>query len=166
MQNDAFAEADLTFDRFLDGRITAAQPRQGYRAAVDPVLLAAACTAKSGQSVLELGCGVGVASLCLGRRVTGLRQVGLEVQHGYAELARRNAGTNQIALTVVEGDLTQMPAELRAQSFDHVIANPPYFPAGGGTVAANAGREHAQREDTPLADWIAAAYRRLLPGEG
>lgn len=38
-----FPPEDCTFDRFLDGRLTVAQPRQGYRAAMDPVLLAAAC---------------------------------------------------------------------------------------------------------------------------
>ena len=31
-----------------------------------------------------------------------------------------------------------MPAALRARSFDHVIANPPYFGAGTGTAAADA----------------------------
>ena len=55
-----FAPEDLTQDRFLDGRLTVSQPRKGYRAAMDPVLLAAACPARPGQSVLELGCGAGV----------------------------------------------------------------------------------------------------------
>lgn len=159
-----FAQQDLSADRFLDGRLMIAQPKAGYRAAMDPVLLGAACPARAGQSVLELGCGAGVASLCLGYRVPDLRLCGLELQPAYADLARRNAGANGIGLEVFEGDLARMPAALRAMSFDQVIANPPYFAAGGGTAAADAGRERAQREATPLAEWIAAAYRRLLPG--
>ncbi|HEY0214175.1 MAG TPA: methyltransferase [Paenirhodobacter sp.] len=159
-----FAPDELTRDRFLDGRLMVAQPRHGYRAAMDPVLLAAACAARPGQAVLELGCGAGVASLCLGWRVPDARLTGLELQPAYADLARRNAAGNAIGLTVLDGDLARMPAGLRAQSFDHVIANPPFFGAGTGTAAADAGRERAQREETALLDWVRAGYRRLCPG--
>lgn len=159
-----FGPGDLTLDKFLDGRLMVAQPRHGYRAAMDPVLLAAACPARTGESVLELGCGAGVASLCLGWRVPDLALTGLELQPAYAQLARDNAARNGIALQVVEGDLAQMPAGLRAQSFDHVIANPPYFAAGGGTAATDPGREIAQREATPLALWVQQGLRRLRPG--
>ena len=159
-----FTPQDLTQDGFLGGQLTIAQPRHGYRAAMDPVLLAAACPARAGQSVLELGCGAGVASLCLGHRVPGLRLVGLERQGDYAALAQANAQANGIALEVFEGDLRQPPAALRAQSFDHVIANPPYFTAAGGTAAADPGREAAQREETSQADWVTAALKRLHPG--
>ena len=157
-------DAALSEDGFLGGRLRIRQPREGYRAAMDPVLLAAAVPARAGQAVLELGCGAGVASLCLGRRVAGLRLFGVERQPGYAALARANAARNGIALAVAEGDLAALPAELRRLSFDHVIANPPYFPAGGGTPARDAGREAAQREETPLALWVAAGLRRLRPG--
>lgn len=154
----------LTDDGFLGGRLRILQPRQGYRAAMDPVLLAAAVPARAGDAVLELGCGVGVASLCLGLRVPGVLLCGVERQGDYAELARRNAARNGIALRVEEGDLARMPAVIRAQSFDHVIANPPYFPPGGGTPARDPGREAAQREETPMEAWIDAGLRRLRPG--
>ena len=155
-----FAEADLTRDAFLGGRVMAWQPKSGYRAATDPVLLAAAVDAHAGENVLELGCGVGVASLCLAVRVPGLALTGVERQPDYADLARRNAGA---AIQVVTADLTALPADLRQLSFDHVIANPPYYSANGGTPAQDAGREKALREDTPLAQWIGTASRRLKP---
>ena len=159
-----FDDAELTADAFLGGRVRALQPRTGYRAGIDPVLLAAAVPARSGEGVLELGCGAGVAALCLGRRVEGLRLTGLEVQTAYAALARRNASENGIALEVIEGDVARMPAALRARSFDHVIANPPYFPRASGTRAEDGGREAALREETPLAVWVSAGMRRLRPG--
>ena len=158
-----FRPEELTDDGFLGQRLRILQPRRGYRAATDPVLLAAAVPARSGDSVLELGCGAGVASLCLAARVSGLGQSALERQPAYAALARMNADRNGIGLTVVEGDLAAMPDGLR-HPFDHVIANPPYFVAGDGTAAGDAGREAAQREETPLAVWIDAATRRLAPG--
>jgi tRNA1(Val) A37 N6-methylase TrmN6 len=155
--------ADLTLDAFLGGRLHIWQPRAGYRAAMDPVLLSAAVPAAQGQRVLELGCGVGVASLCLGRRVPGLILTGVERQPAYAALARRNAEANGIALRVIEADLADPPPDLRAESFDQVLANPPYFPPGSGTLARDPGREAAQREDTPLAAWVDAGLRRLVP---
>ena len=69
-----------TRDAFLGGRVVLRQPRDGYRAATDPVFLAAACPAKSGDHVLELGCGVGAAALCLAARVAGLQILGVERQ--------------------------------------------------------------------------------------
>ena len=46
---------DVTVDDFLSGAIKVAQPKSGYRAGIDPILLAASIPAKSGQTVLELG---------------------------------------------------------------------------------------------------------------
>jgi tRNA1Val (adenine37-N6)-methyltransferase len=157
-----FAPDEVSDDKFLCGRLRLLQPRQGYRAATDPVLLAAACAAEPGQSVLDLGCGVGAASLCLGLRVPGLHLAGLELQPAYADLARQNAARNGIALTVVEGDIAAMPAALR-HGFDHVIANPPYYPPGG-TPSPITSRATAMQVDTPLSAWVEAASRRLHPG--
>jgi tRNA1Val (adenine37-N6)-methyltransferase len=157
-----FTPPELTDDGFLGGRLRIRQPRRGYRAATDPVLMAAAVPARPGQSVLDLGCGAGVASLCLATRVADLRLSGLERQPAYADLARENAALNSIRLDVVDGDLANLPASLR-QGFDHVMANPPYYARGSGTPATDDGREAAQREETPLAVWIDTATRRLAP---
>lgn len=157
-----FAAKDLSDDKFLGGRLRLLQPLKGYRAATDPVLLAAACPAGPGDSVLDLGCGVGAAALCLGLRVPDLTLAGLELQADYADLARQNAVRNDILLEVHEGDLSLLPAALR-RDFDHVIANPPYYPPEGSPSPIK-GRALAMRVDTPLADWVTAASRRLRPG--
>jgi tRNA1Val (adenine37-N6)-methyltransferase len=154
---------ELTRDVFLGGRLPIWQPRDGYRAATDPVLLAASVPASPGARVLELGCGVGVAMLSLATRVPGVILTGVERQGPYAALARRNAEAAGIAATVIDCDLTAMPAELRAQRFDFVLMNPPYFPPAA-PPARDPGRDLAQREDTPLDHWVDAALRRLEPG--
>ncbi|PKP68938.1 MAG: methyltransferase [Alphaproteobacteria bacterium HGW-Alphaproteobacteria-4] len=158
-----FSPEALSDDAFLGGRVQLLQPRAGFRAAMDAVLLAAACPARAGQSVFELGCGVGVASLCLGVRVPGLLLAGLELQADYADLARQNAARCGVPLAVFEGDLAAPPSALRARSFDHVLANPPFF-SHPGSAAADPGRETAQREATPLAVWVATGMRRLASG--
>ena len=149
-------------DDFLGGRLRIEQPATGYRAGADAVMLAAACPAGPGETVLELGCGAGVAALCLGARVPGLGLIGVERDPGYAALARANAARNQLPLQVVEADLSRLPADLRATSLDHVIMNPPFFPAG--TPSPDAARATARHEDTPLAAWLDVALKRLKPG--
>ncbi len=161
LRRDGFDEAELSHDAFLGGRLVIAQPKDGYRAGVDPVLLAASVPARAGDRVLDLGCGGGVAGLCVGARVPGVILTGLEVQPAYAELARRNALANDLALDVVTGDLAQMPDALRQQQFDHVIANPPYFDRRHSTAARDSDRELAMGEDLPLAGWVRAAARRV-----
>lgn len=158
-----FCDSELTCDDFLGGRLQLWQPRAGYRAGVDPVLLAAAVPATSGETVLELGCGAGAAILSLATRVPGIRATGVELQGDYAHLARRNATQNALALDVVQADLGDLPDELRQRQFDHVIANPPYYKPGAHSPANDPGRRIALGEQTPLSQWIEVAAKRLSP---
>jgi tRNA1Val (adenine37-N6)-methyltransferase len=157
-----FADADLTDDAFLCGRLHVLQPRLGYRAATDPVLLAACVPARPGDRVLDLGCGAGAASLCLALRVPGLVHQGLELQADYADLCRRNAQRNGIEMGVTVGNVADLPAALRVE-FDHVVANPPYYPSAGSPSPVP-GRDTALRVDTGIDVWVAAGLRRLRPG--
>ncbi len=160
-----FDDGDLTRDAFLGGRLHLRQPRRGYRAAIDPVLLAAFCPALPGQRALDLGCGCATAALCLAARVPALDLHGLELQAAYAALARRNADENGIAMQVHEGDLRRPPPELRALSFDLVLCNPPFHRRDAASPAADAGRDQALRErEAGLDEWVAAGLRRLAPG--
>ena len=154
---------DTSENAYLDGRLTIRQPAKGYRAGVDPVLLAASVPARTGESVLELGCGVGTAALCLAARVPNLALTGVELQPTYAALARENASSNALPLDVVEADLAALPSDLRQRQFTHVIANPPYFDRNAGNRASDTGREIAMGEDLPLATWVEIAARRLAP---
>ncbi|ETX30529.1 tRNA1(Val) (adenine(37)-N6)-methyltransferase [Roseivivax isoporae] len=164
MSDEAFADADLTQDAFLGGRVRLWQPRRGYRSGVDPVLLAASVAAVPGQRVLDLGCGAGAAMLCLGARVPGLDLTGVELQPAYARLARRNAADAECPARVVTADVAALPPDLRQETFDHVIANPPYFEPARRQGAADPGRETGLAGPTPLADWVATAARRTAHG--
>lgn len=150
----------LTEDRLLGGRVRLMQPRDGYRAAVDPVLLAAACPARPGQSVLDMGIGTGAATLALAARVPGLRLIGLEWRPQTAHLARRNMALNGVAATIAVGDAKRPP--LPPESVDHVLTNPPF--ASGGTPPPDPGRASAHVEGvTDLADWLKGCLRCLRP---
>lgn len=156
-----FPAEQLTRDKFLDGQLSIQQPKAGYRAATDPVFLAAACPAVSKQSVLDLGCGAGTAALCLAARVPDLDITGLELQSDYADLARINAEQNKIKMDVIRGDISDMPLVLKERMFDHVIMNPPFF--GPGARASDAGRAIARQASTDLATWLDVGLRRVRP---
>ncbi len=154
---------ELTQNDFLNGCVKIWQPQAGYRAGVDPVLLAASVPAQHGDRVLELGCGVGTAFLCLAARVDGLLIDAVELQSEYAALAHRNARENAVEATIWEADISELPAELRQRQFDHVLVNPPYFDRSSSTSAQDKGRDIAMGEETPLQDWVAVAAKRLAP---
>ena len=132
------------------------QPATGYRAGADPVFLAAAVPAKRGDHVLEFGCGVGIALLCLGNRVGDAHLIGVEIDRPTAELAAFNAQTNSIALEVFVASVAELPREVTDRVYDHVMMNPPYFEDGSGTLPVEDGNALGRYERIPLGIWIDA----------
>ena len=156
-----------TTDRVLDGRVVIAQPADGYRVAIDPVLLAAAVDAAPDAHVLDLGCGVGTAALCLAARLQEISITGLDREPVFIAFADANVVANACRDRVrcILGDLLSPPAELAPGSFDHVMANPPYLKQGTATVSAHSLKAAATAEGAAtLRHWIAAAARFLKPG--
>lgn len=157
----------LTEDSLLGGRVRLRQPAQGYRAAIDPVLLAATVPALAGEAVLDAGSGSGAATFCLAARVPGCRIVGLEIERALQRLASDNAMHNQLGprVEMIEGDLGRPPPRLVGASFDHVMTNPPHLAAARVTAPPGAmlARAHVERE-LDLAGWLGACLRMLKPG--
>jgi tRNA1(Val) A37 N6-methylase TrmN6 len=147
----------LTEDRLLGGRIRLRQPAQGYRVAIDPVLLAAAVPAEPQQLILDVGCGAGAAMMCLAARVPHSRVVGLEMERDFVRLAGDNLILNglEARASVMIGDLLQPPPRLSPGAFDHVMANPPFNQRGHSTPTATAAKSGATIEgDADLGAWV------------
>ena len=151
-------ERDLTEDVLLGGRVRLRQPRTGYRAATDPVLLAAAVSAPKGACVLDVGCGVGAAALCLSARLD-VQVHGIEMQADYAALAAVNAPD----MTVWVGDIFAPPPDITPIGFDWVITNPPFFDVAD-PASPNQGRDVARREAQGAQAWTMACLRRVRSG--
>jgi tRNA1(Val) A37 N6-methylase TrmN6 len=159
--------AAISEDSLLDGRVRLRQPVEGYRVAIDPVLLAAAVPAQAGESALDLGCGVGAAALCLLARVPELRVTGLELQADLVRLAGENARANGVAdrFLAVAGDLARPPPRLAPGTFHHVLCNPPHLPAERARPTRSPARDTAKREgEARLGDWVAGALTMVRPG--
>ena len=155
---------ETTTDSLLDGRVQIIQPRRGFRVAVDSVFLAAAVPTTPAGRVLDLGCGVGGAALCLLARCPDHHVTGIEQQPDYAALARRNAVLNQqqANFTVIEGRV-QDKNLLAAHDFDHAMMNPPYF-AAHDTASPHPDRDGANRQQDDLASWFKTIRRVVRPG--
>lgn len=163
---------DHTHDALLGGLVRLKQSRKGQRASADAVMLAAAVAAKSGARVLELGCGSGVAMLCLAARLKNVTVTGLELQPDLVALCTRNIAANgfEDRLSVHEGDIrARRIAGLTPSSFDQIFANPPYFDTARHRVSPHAGRAAARAaggEAADLGHWVAAMLRYAKPNAG
>jgi tRNA1(Val) A37 N6-methylase TrmN6 len=158
---DQIATSD---DMLLGGRVKLRQPLDGYRVAIDPVILAASVPAREQDRVLDLGCGTGAASLCLAARVPNCRIVGLERDRDIARLAAQNITSNDFdaRLSAIQGDLLAPPASLPPGSFTQVMANPPFLEAARASASPIAARAVAAVEsEAMLADWIDVALTML-----
>lgn len=154
---------DVTYDHLLGETISVTQPKTGFRVGTDAVLLGAAVSVNRGR-LLDLGAGVGGVSLCLARRLDQTQITAVELDPVMAALARRNAAANGFAgrLRVLTADIAKMPSVL-ADSFDHVVSNPPYHYAAG-TRPGNRRRALAHMGDGDgLADWVRAAVWAARP---
>jgi len=137
-----------TDDAFLGGALRILQPTHGYRAGLDALLLAASVT--SAARVLDVGAGVGVVGIAVAHRLVDAEVVLIERDPRLARLARANIVRNGLKqrVRVIEADVTgpfSILAELgvAAESFDHVLANPPYDTVGRCTVGRDKGASHA-----------------------
>ncbi|HEX9446567.1 MAG TPA: methyltransferase, partial [Dongiaceae bacterium] len=154
-------------DAFLGGRLSLRQPAEGYRAAIDPVLLAASVPAAAGARFVDLGCGVGTAGLCLLARVPGISCIGLDLQQMLVSLALENAAANGLAdrYQALCGSILAEPSLVDLRGADEAIANPPYLPRGEASISAHPVKALANVEsDAVLADWVAAAASIVRPG--
>lgn len=157
-------------DVFLGGALHILQPKSGYRAGIDAVLLAAAAQ-HGGGLIADLGAGVGVAGLSAASRLQDAHVRMIERQAGLVELALANIARNGMVNRVraVHSDLTGKAAELRDEfpddSFQTVLANPPFFTNGRGTssnVALKAAAHEMPESDLEL--WVRFAARIAEPG--
>ncbi|MBS0233338.1 MAG: methyltransferase [Proteobacteria bacterium] len=161
-------------DLFLGDALAVLQPRSGYRAGTDAVLLAAILRPEIvGESpVLDVGAGVGVVGLCVAARCPRTRVVLIEREPKLADLARLNVERNSLSMrvSVVETDIARASgaltaAEIPSESFPFVLANPPYHEEGRSTAAGDQLRaaSHQMPQDA-LEIWARFMNRMAAPG--
>ncbi len=152
----------LTTDGYLlNGRVRYAQPVDGYRTGIEPVLLAASIPARAGERVLEAGTGAGAGLLCLAARVPGVLGLGIEFDPAMAELARQNVTANGIdGISIATADIGAWHGD---RMFDHAFSNPPWHDPADTLPPGTRRRLATHEGEVPLEGWIAALRAVLRP---
>ncbi|MEM1088584.1 MAG: methyltransferase domain-containing protein [Pseudomonadota bacterium] len=154
---------EVTADAFLGGAVTVYQPKAGFRAGTDSVLLAAALDAETKGKALELGCGSGGALFPAAHRLVEMHFTGFECDEAALHRAQKGRIANgfEQRIDLILGDVQQMP-DAWENHFDLVFSNPPFFEAGTIQQPGN-GKESAYLESATLKDWIGAMLFALRP---
>ena len=139
-----------------------------FKFTIDAFLLAAFVNSKPGHTIIDLGTGNGVIPLLIAGQRPVTAVTGIEIQPDLADMARRSLLLNSLEdrIKILTADLRDLPDEVRPNSFDYVISNPPFFAVPNGVVSPNDALAHAKFEmSCSLADLLKAAAR-LVRGNG
>ena len=164
-KNFQLCEGERLDDLMKSGRMII-QHEKNFCFSMDSVLIAHFPKFKSKFKVLDLGTGTGVIPLLIADDVKKICAV--EINSQMAEIARRNVELNNLQekISVVEGDYRLHRDLFSAESFDLVIANPPYVPVKNGEVNKFQGVAFARHEFTAKLEDVVQAARFVLKFHG
>lgn len=111
------------------------QDTDDYAFSQDSVFLANMAKLSPSDAVLDLGCGSGILSTLALVKKHVKKAVGIELQPRVADMARDSAIQNglQDKFEVICADVKHIRSILKAESFDKVLCNPPYFTNSGNS---------------------------------
>ncbi len=176
------ADAGLSSDRFLGGRLLIDQPLSGgHRSGIDAVLLGASLPENKSGTLFDLGSGVGVAGLVALAHQPGLSVTLVDIDPDALRLATKNAGRNAVRIggatpqdmpnvpCVIEADVTLSGAARRStglqpQSADVVLTNPPFHDGAHSRPSPDRQKARAHMaDDATLRAWFETALWMLRP---
>ncbi len=152
----------ISRDSLFDGELICYQHQKGYRFSIDSVLLAHFVEVRRHDRILDLGTGCGIISLILLYRWRDqLNEVcGIEIQQDLADLARKNFQANDLEelARIMQGDIKKMATLTKAESYDKVVCNPPFYTPSSGRTNSNPEAQRARHQIlATLQDFLSAA---------
>ena len=152
-------------DEFLGGLLTLKQPIKGYRITSDSIFLAASISVKKGEKILDVGAGTGaILSFIAARLGEGIKTLtlhGVEIQDDLIALARENGPD---FISYFNGNIFRDIDGCKANCYDHVISNPPYYEKGKTNPSPYKTKAVAQGGDMVDLDlWIERSMRMVRP---
>lgn len=156
-----------TFDELWSGGPRFMQTEESFKLSTDSVLLADFANVRRAQSCLDLGSGAGVLCVLLAAKNLNSQITGIELQPNFADLSRLNIAENGMEdrLKIITADLREYKSLVKAERFDLVVSNPPYFAENSGYSAPIGHRAQAREEKScTLSDICAAAKWALRWG--
>ncbi len=124
---------------------------------MDSLLLADFCRIGSPGRILEPGAGTGIISVLLARKFPGARIIAVEVEPQAFNLLRHNILHNGLVDVIMplDRDIRYLAQSIAPDSFDVIIANPPYTRCGTGKKSPSVERQIARQDQTAsLPCWL------------
>jgi tRNA1Val (adenine37-N6)-methyltransferase len=141
-------QEDEKLDVWGNGPLRILQKKIGYRFSVDALILSDFVRIKDGERLLDLGTGCGILSLLLARANPHSTVTALELSPDLLDLADRNVALNHLSdrISLIRGDMCQIPRFLKKESFDLAVTNPPYRPLHSGRINPDPQKAMARHE--------------------
>ncbi len=144
------------------------QKRDGYRFAIDALLLADFVKAKAEDNIIDLGTGTGIIALLLASRFPSAKVTGIELQKSLFLLAQRNVKLNRFdARAFIERlPIADTPMRFKRENFDCIVSNPPYRRLMSGRINPEEEKAIARHELKTSLEEIIRAGEYLLNKRG
>ncbi len=157
---------ECTKEQLFDNSITFFQPKSGYRYNIDSFLLAH-FRPNSFKNILDLGTGSGILMFLLHHQNPRSHIVGIEKQKELYDCAAENIFFNkkESHLHIIHEDIINFKnIDLKPQSFEMIISNPPFGNDGDGKKNPDIKKKIARHfENISFEDWVKAAAYFLIP---
>ncbi|WPM31870.1 methyltransferase [Hydrogenobacter sp. T-2] len=144
---------------FFRGKVRFKQPKAHKLSIVEILFVANLKGIRRSSKVLDLGAGFGTLSILISLKYS-CKVWAMERNPIMLQLLRENIKLNKLEdkIHVLDLDLRHIQDYLKAQSFDVVVANPPFYK---GSLSTN---EYHHETDTSLEDFIKTASFLLKDG--
>ena len=163
---ESLVREEETADAICGGRLRVIQRKRGYRFSLDALLLAHFALLRAGDDLIDLGTGGGIIALILAKRFCCGRVLGVDIQEGLVEMARRSVVLNGLDghVEICQGDVRNPAGFCESQSFSAAVFNPPYRRLRSGRMNPDSEKAVARHELAGTAgDFLMAAAHALRP---
>jgi len=159
---------DETLDTFFNGKLQVIQKKKGYRFSMDAVLLSQFVKIRKNERVIDLGTGCGILPLLLSQTTKARSFIGVEIQAGLAECAKKNVLLNHLEdrMSILQQDLRELGKTLQPGCFDVVLSNPPYRKSRSGRINPSEEKAIARHEMRGTLEDLISVASYLLPPKG
>ncbi|MGL1932447.1 MAG: methyltransferase [Desulfotalea sp.] len=156
----------LTENSLFNGDLTIFQYKDGYRFSIDAILLAQFLEPKKNFKILDIGSGCGVVSLVIYYRWKNknINISSLEIQPELNSLTEKNIEVNSYSenVSAINGDIREFKKYFPLESFDQIVANPPFYSLGKGRKSDNEQALNARHQVAGgLEDYLLATSKLL-----
>jgi len=139
-----------------------------FKLGTDSVLLAYFANTTRKKRAVDLGSGTGVLAVLLAIQAPALTVDCVDILPEAVDLTIENIRLNGLDSRIRAhlGDIRSIPGTLAAGAYDLAVANPPYFPAGGGKRALGGALADARDESLCTLEDLCGAAAYLLTWGG